>query len=112
MAIRNRIRPGDYLMVDDLSGTTHYASEMVRNWDGAWVHHSKYEMRNPQEFVRSRKEEQPRVVRPDDPTAEAANAIGVFIGLTTIRVPTNNAAAHLYDPGIGDMEVGLNFVVR
>ena len=110
MAIRNRIKPGDYLMVDDLSGTTHYASEMVRNWDGAWVHHSHYETRNPQEFVRSRKEGQPTVIRAD--VVSTAVSYGAFIGTTTIQVPQNNAAAHIYFLGIGDMAVGTTFVVR
>lgn len=112
MAIRNRIKPGDYLMVDDLSGTAHYASEMVRQWDGAWVHPRHFETRNPQEFVRACKESQPSVIRAEEPTTAASNLLPLYIGLTTILTPTNGAASHLYNIGIGAMVIGTSFRVR
>ena len=54
MGIRNTHRVGDYLMTSDISGRVFYASEMRKQWDGAWVHRSEWEPRHPQDFVRAR----------------------------------------------------------
>lgn len=82
--IRNKHRVGDYLMVDDESGFTHYASEMVERWDGAWVHRDNNEYRNPQEFVRAKAD--PRALR-------------------NVRPQTNGAAPCLFtSPTIGDTD--------
>lgn len=113
MPIRNRIKVGDYLMVDDESGLTHYASEMVKIWDGSWRHRSNYETRQPQEFVKARRDPKAlRNVRAEPLVAPPFNALGAFIGNTTVPVGTGGAAAHLYDLGIGDMEIGYDFFVR
>jgi len=104
MAIRNTHRVGDYLMVDDESGFTHYASEMVQRWDGAWVHKSNNETRHPQEFVRARMD--PRAllnVRPDEFSPVIDNTFNLEIGVTTVSTPINGPAAHLFHPGIGKM---------
>lgn len=56
---RNRHKRGDYLMRDDESGIVHYASDMVRRWDGHFVHHTQNETRNPQEFVVAKPDPKP-----------------------------------------------------
>lgn len=53
---RRRGSRGDYLIQSDRSGFVYPASEMVTQWDGLLVHRSEVEERNPQEFVRARKD--------------------------------------------------------
>lgn len=106
MTIRNTHRPGDYLMVDDESGYTHYASEMVERWDGAWVHHTNNESRHPQEFVKARNDPKAlRDVRPDEFAPEIDNTFDLEIGETSVSTPIDGPAAHLFKPGIGKMVI-------
>lgn len=111
--MRNRWRVGDHLMVDDDTGFVRYRSQLRKRWDGQWVDAKGFERRQPQEFVQARSDpyavSDTRIV---EAVATACNTIGVYIGATTVRVPTNNAAAHLYDPGVGSMEISCSFIVR
>jgi hypothetical protein len=104
MPIRNSHRVGDHLMVDDESGYTHYASEMVERWDGAFVHHSNNETRHPQEFVKARNDPYPlKDVRPDNFSPVIDNTFEIEVGETTVPTVINGPAAHLFQPGIGKM---------
>jgi len=110
---RHRWRVGDHLVVDDDTGFTRYRSQMRKRWDGALVDAKGFERRQPQEFVQAKSD--PYAVsdiRIAAPVSAVCNTIGVYIGATTVRVPTNNAAAHLYDPGVGSMEIGCSLIVR
>lgn len=53
---RRRGSRHDYLIVSDRSSFVFPASEMVTQWDGLLVHRSEVEERNPQEFVRARRD--------------------------------------------------------
>jgi len=110
--IRNRHKIGDYLMTDDMTGSVHYASEMRTQWNGLIVHHSRYEERHPQEFVRAGKD--PFAVRDTRPVPDLAapvNAIPYSVGVTNVPAPYG-PAAHLYEPGIGEMKIGTTFRVK
>lgn len=66
---RRRGSRHDYLAVSDRSGFTFPASEMVTQWDGQFVHKTEVEDRNPQEFVRARRDPEPLMtVRPQNPS--------------------------------------------
>lgn len=111
--IRNSHRPGRYLMVDDESGLTYYDDEMVRQWDGAFVHIKNVETRHPQEFVKARSDPRPlKHVRPAAEVSAVPNVVTTFVGSAgTVRAPYG-PAAHLFDPAIPDMAVGTSFIVR
>ncbi len=112
MPIRNRWISGDYLMRDDESGKIHYRSEMVRRWDGLFVRKDQYETRQPQEFVQARADPAALYdVRPDQAISEPCGDNIEFVGNTTIPVP-RGAAWHLYDVGVGDMEIGCSWLIR
>jgi hypothetical protein len=113
MGARHTHKVGDYLMTSDISGRVFYASEMRKQWDGAWVHHSEWEPRHPQDFLRVRAESlPPREVRPMHAVPEAcAVEFDLYIGGTSVPVPSG-PAAHLFDVGIGQAEIGCSFVVR
>jgi hypothetical protein len=49
--INRKMAEGDALAVDDRTGFTVRQSEMVTEWTGLRVHHSREEPRHPQEFV-------------------------------------------------------------
>lgn len=100
-------------MTSDISGRVFYASEMRKQWDGAWVHRTEWEARHPQDFVRARKESQPpRDIRPMAQVPEAcAVEYQLYVGNTSVPVPIG-PATHLFDVGIGEAEVGCSFVVR
>lgn len=113
MPIRNRIRVDDYLVVDDESGEVRYRSELRKRWDGLLVQRKGWETRQPQEFVQPGNDPTvPTEIRAEEALALPNTTIGVFIGASNVPVPTNNAAAHLFNPGIGSMRVGFSFIVR
>lgn len=110
--IRNGWRLGRHLMVDSESGLVHYDDEMVKIWNGTYRHWTNTETRHPQEFIRARKDPKPlRNVFPDVLVDEPDLVQPVFVGNTTIRTGTG-PATHLFDPGIGDMEIENSFIVR
>jgi hypothetical protein len=53
-----RYKEGDYKMQCDHSGRVDYRSNMVKLWNGLWVHKDYYEIRNPQDFIKIRQESQ------------------------------------------------------
>ena len=67
MGVRNTWRPGDYLVIDDISGFPHYASEMTTDWDGSFRHRRNLDGRHPQLDVKARRDpEALRDVRPQN----------------------------------------------
>jgi hypothetical protein len=54
--IRNTWRSGDSLAIDDESGLCHYASDMVRDWDGQMRHKDNLDGRHPQLDVRAKRD--------------------------------------------------------
>ena len=106
MPRRNTHRVGDYLMIDDESGFTHYASEMVERWDGLYVHRDNNETRHPQWFVKARNDPRAlRNVRPDIDQALVDNTFDLDIGETAVPMRLDGPAAHLFQPGIGKLVI-------
>lgn len=66
MSWKRRVRPGDYLMVDDRSGFTIRASRSRREWTGAIVEDGKWEPEHPQDSLPAFRDEQAvREARPE-----------------------------------------------
>jgi hypothetical protein len=55
---RRTYKKGDHLVVCDISGQTYYASECRMTWDGKYVYKDNWEPRHPQDFVRSKTDNQ------------------------------------------------------
>lgn len=114
MARRNG-RPGDYLMSDEYYGFTRYASQLKRDFWGAWA--QKPLERNLQEIATPLDDPQP-VAYFNGPTYEYTTACSaelapIFVGNT--NVPTNRngvgvIALNLF-PGIGAASVGCTLRV-
>ena len=110
--IRNRHRVGRHLMQDDESGMIGYDDEMVRIWNGTYRRIDQYESRQPQEFVKARKDPKAlTVVRPEDTLALPTTAELAEIGESGVTTPTG-PASHLFNPGIGEMRIGFSFIIR
>ena len=113
MPVRNRWDVGDHLMADDITGFIHPASEMRQQWNGLWVHESKYETRQPQEFVRAKSDPGPlKHIRQPAVLEDAVTSLPLYVGNTTVVTDTRGAAQHLYDLSIPDMAIGTTFQVR
>lgn len=112
MPIRNTHRVGDWLMVDEESGHIVYRSDCVKIWDGTYRRAKSYETRQPQEFVKAKSDPKALTqVRSVPNTASICNVLPSTIGNTSVSFP-RGVAAHLYmGPGIGEAEIGCDFVV-
>lgn len=115
MARRNG-RPGDWLATDDYTGFTEYASNLKRDYWGAYA--KKPLLRNLQEIASPLNDPQPVAFYrgPDyefSPVCVGGTA-PTYVGNTTVRTNPNNAAfqALNLDPSIPEMVVGCTFVVR
>lgn len=113
MPIRRRIKPGDYLVQDDITGTNVYASETTRDYLGRLTKIERADPIQPQLFARPFNDPQPvHIYSPESPVPVADLAWSPEVGNTNVPTATDNAAAHLYDLGVGAMAVGSTFVVR
>ena len=110
--IRNRHKVGDYLVQDDENGFVYYRSQVTRVWNGTYRRIDQYESRQPQEFVKARKDPKAlTVVRPEDTLALPTTAELAEIGESGVSTPTG-PASHLFNPGIGEMRIGFSFIIR
>lgn len=109
MPIRNTHRVGDYLLLDDESGLVHYASDMVKDWDGQMRHKDNLDGRHPQLDVGKAVRRDPQAltdIRPQTYQEVASCAYSpAFVGNTT--VPTKLGPGVRF-PGIGDMIIGCD----
>ena len=114
--IRRSYRPGDYLLVDDESGKTIWASEARTLWDGSIRHYHSFETRHPQEFVKAKND--PKSISDisvEAPLPTPSNIVPIAIGQTNVLTRTG-PASHLFgfgvlgggDPGIGQMVIGAS----
>lgn len=98
---RRRGSKHDYLIVSDRSGFTFPASEMVTQWDGLLVHKSEVEERNPQEFVRARRDPEPLTdVRP------RASQAGTYCPVKYRQVPGSGLVDNWPPGSLGDAQFG------
>lgn len=115
MARRNG-RRGDYLMTDDYTGMTCYASQLREDYWGSYTRRPL--KRNLQEVASPLNDPgQLEVYR--GPSYETSNPCDgeiapVYVGNTTVPTNPNNAAfqALSLNPGIGEMSISCTFIVR
>lgn len=125
MPIRNTHRVGDWLMLDDESGAVYYRSEMRKIWNSTYRHVSQFETRQPQEFVRAKRDPKAlRAIRPEPDFAISVSGQPILVGESNVLTKTNGPGSHLYptiifttDPAIPDMEIEASaasnpFIVR
>ena len=121
MAKRRGWKKGDWLVRDEESGFTEYASKVAYDYYGVLKRKDQLDHYHPQDFVRAKKD--PYTVYPQSPPVRSydtsAYNLGDFVGNTSVLAPFG-PATHLYNPasipgtdfGVGEMEIGTTFVVR
>lgn len=117
--MRRGWKRGDWLVRDEESGFTVYASKVKRDYYGKLT--TNPDNAHPQDFIRAKGD--PYIWSPQAPPElvydTSAYNLGDFVGLTTVSAPIG-PATHLFnpnavngdDPGIGSMTIGTNFIVR
>lgn len=87
-------RKGDYRVICDASGFLCWASETVRQWDGARVHRRYVDKRNPQDFVRSVRDNQsvpnPRPEQKVTITTGGTAQLPLILGLAPVVTTTDD----------------------
>lgn len=98
MPRRNGWRKGDWLVVDEESGITRYASQVRQDWKGVYVTRRFSDDEQPQDFVRPLDDPGPLpfMVVPDR-TVSICNVVPLYVGNTNILTNLQFAAAHLYE---------------
>lgn len=108
-------KPGAHLATDDYTGFTVYADKLRRDYWGSLAVHPLE--RNLQEIASPLNDPQPVDVYRGPNYESSSPNVGYnapkFVGNTTVPTNPYNAAIQSLDlfPGIGDMTVGLNFIV-
>lgn len=124
--MRNRRgwKRGEWLVRDEESGLVEYGSNVVRDYYGVLKRKDQADRAHPQMFVKADKD--PYIQYPQaDPRYTydtSAYNVSAFVFGTNIPTPIG-PATHLFlnvsdienpgvDPGIGDMAISVDFVVR
>lgn len=111
--IRRGHRRGDYLVRDDITGKITYASKITRDGYGFYTEARDADPRHPQEFIQSLRDPMPvELVLPQVPQPDPDMTVPIYIGLTNVKTPMTGPGAITYDVGVGEMEIGLSFIVR
>ncbi len=112
---------GDWLVRDEESGFTEYASDLRRDYYGVLKRRNQADYAHPQDFIKALND--PFIGDPQNPPQytydTSALNLGMFVGLTHVPAPVG-PATHLFnpsvsqgsDPGIGEMTIGTDFVIR
>lgn len=90
----------DWLVKDEESGFTEYASKMARDYYGVLKLKSQGDRAHPQDFIRAK--EDPYPVDPIHPplrSYDSAPDVQFYIGSTNIEQPFG-PATHLFRPGV------------
>lgn len=113
---RRQGKKGDYLMTDDYTGFTSYASQLNKDYWGNYTR--KPLIRNLQEVASPLLDPIPVSIY-RGPQYEVVNpcifeTMPIFIGLTNVLTPQNSPAnqALNLDPAIPDQEVGCTLVIH
>lgn len=114
--MRRAGRKGDYLMTDDYTGMTKFASQLRKDFWGSFAQNPLE--RNLQEIAHGVDDPQP-VPNYRGPDYEATNGCQsevapLYVGLTNVPTSNQNMAMQVLnlDPSIPDMSVGCTFIVR
>lgn len=115
MARRRGWKSGEWLVEDQESGFTEYASKMAYDYYGVLKKKSQRDRIHPQDFVRAKND--PFPVDPQNPPVRTYNTsaynLGLFVGNTSVLAPTG-PASHLYNQatGIGSYIIESTFEVK
>lgn len=114
MPVRHRLRKGDHLVRDDITGKIIYASQATRDYLGNLVESVNADPIQPQLFIKALNDPQPvAIFSPDTGIPAASLFMDPNVASTDVPAPFG-AATHLFTPNyaIPQMVIGSSFVVR
>lgn len=115
MPIRNSWKSGDWLIIDEESGVTRYASEVRKDFRGLYVTKTYADDEQPQDFIKALDDPRP-VPYSNQPDRDWDICVMLPPSIGETHVPTPKGPAdHLFVYGIGEMIIGdtcPEFVVR
>ena len=92
----NRFKPGDYLIVDEISGLEIWASDAGYDWDGSIRHKDNIDGKHPDYFYKHYiQEQQPDMINIPVVVTAYSNVKPSTIGNTTVSAPPG-PADHLF----------------
>lgn len=113
MTRRNKHRPGQWLVEDEVTGLWHYSSEITRDYLGRLVNAKTEDKRNMQDFVAALRDGGPvPFMHIADPVPEPNLCLPDVVAMTSAAINTDSPGYRVQDVGIGDMSVGSTFCVR
>jgi len=90
MSYTPHFKPGEWKAVCYVCGFLYHSSQLKLRWDGVYVCHEDWEIRQPQDFVRGEAEEQaPEWTQPEAPnnlSTPYPNLTSVVVGTPSIYV--------------------------
>lgn len=90
-------KPGDYLVIDQESGLTEYASDCGYDWNGVLKRKDQFDGEHPiYRFRNYDREKYPSMINPDITVTAYSNIKPSFIGNTSVSAPPG-PADHLFD---------------
>ena len=116
MAVRNGWKRSDWLIIDEESGVTKYASEVQSDYRGLYVTKAWADIEQPQDFAVPL--DDPRAIpfsNPPDRDFEVCNIKPLFVGNTSVKTTNYGPGESIYglnEKGISDMQISCSFFVR
>lgn len=106
-------RKGAWLVEDEESGVVTYSDKVTRDWKGFLVRKRFADYENPQDFVKGLKDPKPiPFSHPPQVDNDVCNQFSsIYVGNTTVTAKRTGAADHLFEEGIGEMEIGCSFII-
>jgi hypothetical protein len=84
----NTHRPGDYLVVDDLTGEWCWASDCQVDWDGSFRHVNNIDGKHPSyDYRKLPREKYPKRTSVPEIDTTYSNTKPTYVGNTTIPMP-------------------------
>ena len=106
-------KSGKWLVQDEESGKICYSDEITRDYLGRLVRKQYADSEHPQDFVVGLNDPKPLPFTNPFPVAgEVCNQFdSIYIGNTSVTAQRDGPADHLFDKGIGEMEIGCSFII-
>lgn len=107
-------KSGKWLVQDEESGVICYSDNITRDYLGRLVRPKYADSEHPQDFVVGL--DDPKPLPFTRPVPIAAGICGnqftsIYVGDTAVIAKRDGPADHLFEGGIGEMEIGCSFII-
>lgn len=94
---RNQIRPGKYLMIDDITGEEYWSDEIGKDWDGSYRYIGDMDGKHPDYEQRQYPmEKSPDIIAAPAPVTAYSSVRSDYVGNTTVSAADDYPGNHLF----------------